>query len=311
MTCLRISAIVLLSATAIFAQTAWAQQDVEPSEKSSAATIDFTVNAGLEYIFGSDISGGGDFELLRGSLGVSGTTALTENLDMTLLVDYEFGDYEWSGETGLNSREPWDAIHTIGFGALFTLRPANEWAIFGGPILRFSAEGGADFGEAFTAGGLVGASYRFSDELVLGAGMGGMTQIEDKVQWFPVIVLDWEFLDGVRLTSRTAASTVGRTGLEVVFDAGRDWEVAVGAAHEKRRFRLDDGGDFSGGVGEDVGWPIWARVTYKPNPDLELTLYGGVIADGNYGVDDDGGHQLYYKDYDPAGLIGFSATIQF
>ena len=28
-------------------------------------------------------------------------------------------------------------------------------------------------------------------------------------------------------------------------------------------------------------------------------------------VDDAGGHQLYYKDYDPAGLIGFSANLRF
>ncbi|MDY7109867.1 MAG: hypothetical protein SYC29_14640 [Planctomycetota bacterium] len=311
MTCVRIGAIVLLSATAAFAQNGRPQQDVEPAGKTSAATFDFTASAGLEYIFGSDINDGGDFELLRGTVGISGTTALTENLDMTLLADYEFAEYDWNGETGLGSREPWDSVHTIGFGALLTLRPYNEWAIFGGPILRFSGESDADFGESFTAGGLVGASYQVSDELLLGAGVGGMTQIEDKVRWFPVIVLDWEFLNDVRLTSRTAASTVGRTGLEIVYDVSREWEVAIGGAREKRRFRLDDGGDFPGGVGEDVGWPVWARLSYQPNPNLELTLYGGVIADGNFGVDDDGGHQLSYKDYDPAGLIGFTANLRF
>jgi hypothetical protein len=230
---------------------------------------------------------------------------------MTLLFDYEYSDYQWSGDTGLNSREPWSDIHTIGISALFTFRPANEWAIFGGPIFRFSGETDADFGDAFTGGGLVGASYRFSNELVLGGGLGVVSQIEDRVRWFPVVVLDWEIVNGVRLTSRTAASTVGRTGLELVFEASRDWEVAIGGAYEKRRFRLDDGGDFPGGVGEDVGYPVWGRLTYLPNPNLELTLYGGVIAGGNFGVDTDGGRQLYYKDYDPAGLIGFSANIRF
>ena len=40
--------------------------------------------------------------------------------------------------------DPWDDVHQISLGGIFTYQPANEWSIFGGPVFQFAAEESAD-----------------------------------------------------------------------------------------------------------------------------------------------------------------------
>ena len=311
MTCLPTSVIVFLSAATVFAGTAGAQYEAEDAEQPSAATIDYTFNAGFEYQMGTGIDDGGDFDVARPSIGLSARTSLMDDLDLTLLLNYEFSAYEFDGETNFGGRDPWDSIHQIGIGALFTLTPTDDWAIFGGPLFRFAMETDADFEDSFTGGGLVGASHRFSDELLIGAGLGVVSQIEDSNRFFPVFILDWEILDDLRLTSRTSASAVGRTGIELVYSATREWDIAIGGAYETRRFRLDSDGVAPDGVGKETGYPIWARLSYGANPNLDLNLYAGIVVGGDLSLDDSSGHQLGSEDFEPAGLFGVSASIRF
>jgi len=311
MTCSPTSVIVFLSAATVFAGTALAQYDAEGPEDPSAAAIDYTFNAGFEYQMGTGIDDGGDLDVVRPSFGLSARTSLMDDLDLTLLLDYEFSSYEFDGETSFGGRNPWDSVHQIGFGALFTLTPADDWAVFGGPVFQFAAESDADFADGFTGGGLIGASRRFSEQLLIGAGIGVVSQIEDSDRFFPVFILDWEILDDLRLTSRTSASAVGRTGIELVYAATREWDIAIGGAYEIRRFRLDSDGVAPDGVGKETGFPFWARLSYGMNPNVDLNLYAGLVVGGDLSLDNEAGRQLGSKDFEPAGLFGISASIRF
>ena len=73
----------------------------------------------------------------------------------------------------------------------------------------------------------------------LGGGLALTTQIEDDILVLPLLVLHWQIRDNLRLSTRPAT---GATGfyfiLELVYDLGGSWEVAVCGAWEIRRVRL-------------------------------------------------------------------------
>jgi len=274
-------------------------------------TINFRLTPGFEYVWGTGIHGGGDFNTLRMSVAFSATSALTDDLDLTLGLEYEYNNYEFSGETTFGGPEPWDNAHIFDLGAIFTYRPANDWAFFAGPVMQFAGEADADFGESWIAGGVVGASYRFADDLLLGAGVGIVSQLEEEVRFFPIAIIEWDITDDLRVSSRTAGNAGGRSGLELIYDIAENWELAAGLGYEFRRFRLDDDGPVPEGVGEDTGLPIWGRLSYQMTEKVKLNLYGGALANGEFKIRDAAGVDIGHRDYETAVMVGFSAVIRF
>ena len=182
-------------------------------------------------------------DVTRFRFGLGARFAPQADFDVAIQFNYAFDNYSFSGSTSLGGPEPWDDVHTFGLRATLSYKATNEWTVFTGPVLQFSHESDGDIGDGFTGGGFIGASYVFSPQLVLGGGLGVLSQIEDDARVFPILVVHWQILDHLRLTSQTAGSSSGIAGLELVYDWGNDWEVAFGGSYSFHRFRLDDEGD--------------------------------------------------------------------
>jgi len=277
--------------------------------KGSATDLSFTVYSGGQFSFQSDIDGGGDMNVFRLQFGVTGRASLTRDLDLTVQIGYDIDLYDFSGVSRLGI-DPWEDVHTFNVGAILSMDMSNDWTLFGGPVLQVAREDSADVDDSFIGGGVFGATYEVSSSLTVGGGFGVVTQIEDDTRLFPVIVLDWEISDRLRLTSKTAGAA-GRSGLELVYDFANDWEVAIGGSYEFRRFRLDDDGVAPGGVGEDKSLPIRARLSRRMGDHVVLDFYAGVVMVSDIELANVDGVVLAAADVDPTGLLGFAVRLTF
>ncbi len=272
--------------------------------------LSFTVYAGAESSLEADVEGGGDLDVFRMRFGVTGKAGLTRDLDLAVSIGYGLDLYDFSGTTRLGGIEPWENIHTLSVGALLSLDMNNDWTVFAGPVFQFAREDNVDLDDSFIGGGVVGATYEVSSALTVGGGIGVVSQIEDDARFFPVIVLEWEISDTLRLTSQTTGAA-GRSGLELVYDLGNDWETAIGGSYDFRRFRLDDTGIAPDGVGEETRLPIRARLSYRAGNHFIIDLYAGIAMSSELSLEDTDGTLLGQEDVDPAGLLGVTLTISF
>ena len=277
---------------------------------STSNDLKFTVYTGAETSLETDIEGGGNVDVFRLRFGVTGTAGLTRDLDLAVSVGYGLDLYDFSGTTRLGGVDPWGDIHTLSIGALLSLNLNDDWTAFAGPVFQFAREDNADLDDSFIGGGVVGATYKVSSALTVGGGLGLVSQIEDDPRFFPVIVLDWEISDTLRLTSQTTGAS-GRSGLELVYDLGNDWETAIGGSYDFRRFRLDDEGIAPDGVGEETRLPIRARLSYRAGDHFVIDLYAGIALSGELELQDSNGAGIGQEDVDPAGLLGVTVTISF
>ena len=190
----------------------------------------------------------------------------------------------------------------------------REWSTTVGLNLRFAGERDADAGDSMTVGGFGAVSYAFSRTFSLGAGAILSSQIEDSILVIPALVIYWQATDTI-IVSNVLGPEVYPTGagIEVAWRPDRVREVAIGSRYESRRFRLDDSGPAirRNGVGEDTGYPLWARATWRFENGFRLDLVGGVSLFNSYRLDDANGNELAKTDLDPAPFIGIFGSWRF
>ena len=276
----------------------------------SRPDLSFTVYAGAESSLEADVEGGGALDVFRMRFGVTGKAGLTRDVDLAVSVGYGLDLYDFSGTTRLGGVDPWGDIHTLSIAVLLSLDMNDDWTLFGGPVFQFAREDDADLDDSFIGGGVLGATYKVSSALTVGGGLGLVTQIEEDSRYFPLLVVDWEISDTLRLTSQTTGAS-GRTGLELVYDLGNDWETAIGGGYDFRRFRLNGEGIAPDGVGEETRLPIRARLSYRAGDHFIIDLYAGIAMASELELNDAHGALLGQEDVDPAGLLGVTVTLSF
>ncbi len=267
-----------------------------------------TYSGGLEHQFSTNIDGGGDFNVTRLGFALETSSQPLSELDLSVKFRYALDAYSFSGASTVGV---WDDVHTFGFQAMVSYRPSHEWTIFGGPILQISRESGADWDNAFSGGAVIGATYAYSEQLVFGGGVGVLSQLEDDVRAFPVLVLNWKINDELRLTTQGGGRSATGTGLELIYDPGDGWEFAFGGRYEFRRFRLDNSGVAPRGVAEETLLPFWIRASTQFSDNVTIDLYGGVALGGELLLEDENGNRIAKEDYDPAAFLGIFAKVTF
>ena len=103
--------------------------------------------------------------------------------------------YDFSGAVGFGGLDPWGRIREVRVSAPIRYVANQHWTVFAIPSLRFNAESGASLGDGQTGGLLTGVSYRVSDSLSIGPGLGAFTEIEDDASFFPILLIDWAITD--------------------------------------------------------------------------------------------------------------------
>ncbi len=272
--------------------------------------LGWRVQAGAVHQFDGDIDGGGRFDATRATIDFSARYAFSEGTSVGASVGYGFDGYGFSSDARIGGRAPWDDVHTFRFALPLFWEPAEDWLVLAIPRLRMSAEDASDWGDGLTGGGIFGFAYRFSDRLQIGPGFGVTSEIEDDVEFFPILVIDWKITDRLRFETGRGLGASRGPGLLLSYEVTEDWDVSVGFRRERQRFRLSSSGATPGGVGEDSSFPVLAGVTWG-KPWANVSLLVGVELGGELRIEDASGRRLAKSDYDPAAFVGLSARVMF
>ena len=267
----------------------------------------FSFSASYVHQFDTDIGSNGQFRLDRALIRSDWKRKMNETVTLGIGANYDYGDYSFTGTQTHQIADPWNEVHALNLtvSALFDLD--KNWKLFVAPSVGVAAESGADWGDSLVTGGIAWASYRFSPSLTLGLGAGVFRKPEE-VSAFPLIIVDWKITDRLRLANPLQAGPTGPAGLELSY-AFNDFTIAAGGSYRSARFRLDDHGPVSDGVGEDRSFPLWARFSAKLGKAGTLGIYGGAMVGGKMTIEDRSGHKISDERYDASPFL--SATISF
>ena len=304
--------IALIAASAL-ASSAFASDDPADATKAADAAksdISYVLAGGYAHFFATDFdSGGGDVAVDRGfgSLTISG--AESQSYQWSMELSWEGSWYDFGGTSSLATAAggtPWGPVQSVMLmpGATFVLDP--RWRLTTRALIGFAGENSADAWDSLTYGGIVAASYAFSETLVLGAGALAMSRIEDDPLIVPQLVIDWKPCKEFRVSNFAGPEAFpGGAGLEGIWMVADGFELALGSRYTYRRFRLDDSAaNAVDGVGTDEGLPMWLRATLRGKCGGRLDLVAGMQLMGSMELADSSGDRLSEVDVESAPFVG-------
>lgn len=220
-------------------------------------------------------------------------------------------DFDFSDVSGLANGDPWEEIedYRISLVSRFAINDRLSGIVI--PSWRVNRERGASSSDAQTWGLLAGVSWRLSDTLTIGPGIGVFDRLEESAAVFPILVIDWDISDRWNLsTGRGLAASQG-PGLTLSYQANADWSLGVAGRYEQIDFRLNDDGPAPGGVGRDEVFPLVFSAEWSPNPGTRLSFFAGAEFGGELELADAGGRTLATSEYDVPLIIGGSFAFRF
>jgi hypothetical protein len=132
----------------------------------------------------------GDIEVHRFDVGLLGRADLLERLRWTNTFFFSVNDYDFGGG-GFSTGDPWETILTMRLVTKLRYHHSGRWGVFGGGVFMFSPETGADWGDSFSGGGLLGVDFRPSKTLFVSLGVSAFSQIEDDARVTLLVSLNW------------------------------------------------------------------------------------------------------------------------
>lgn len=289
---------------------AGAQQDSGTSSHVSRSPWSMTIRSGYAHQFDADLDGAGSFT--ASSLFIQGGPVYQpdHNRSISLSVGYGYDNYDFSGY-GSNRATPWQEIHSLGFSSPVRLGYGERWSFIAVPAVRFTAEKTSDWDDGVTGGGFAGFSYRFSDRLTIGSGIGLFSQLEDDASVFPILIISWKMTDRLSLETGSGHGTAQGPGLTMNWNPTGQWKLFLGGRYEKERFRLSSDGPSPGGIGEDSSFPLYVGATYSFTEKIRIDIVGGVKISGQLRQEDQQGSLVSEHDYDPAPFLGLTFRGRF
>ena len=259
--------------------------------------------------FPARVSGGGSLKVLTVDAQGGYIQQINENLHVGLGANYQFADFDF---TGLNfyAPRPWQDVHFIGAAIPIIYTLSNKWSLMLIPVGQWAGEPDASFEKSLIYGGVVAATYTFDKGRVIGFGAGGLYSLA-QTSFFPFIVVNWKITDSLRLNTPYRAGPSGPGGIELTYIVNNDLELAAGASYNSRRFRLSERNVIANGIGQYDTLPIFARVSYRIFPPVEVNVYGGASLYNYIVVDDSRGGQLFHTHHTVAPFVGGGLSLKF
>ena len=266
---------------------------------------------GYVHQMDTDIDNGGSFSVNRFFIQGGPSYVPDKATSISVAVGYGFDGYNFSGNTGFGGRKPWEDIHSLRFSIPYRWKIDEKWTGFVSPTLRFTGEKEVDFDDALTGGGFAGFSFRYSDRLTIGPGVGVLTQLEDSTRVIPILIINWKITDALSLnTGRGIGATLG-PGLTLDWRLSHAWSFSIGGRYERLRFRLDEEGTVPKGIGDDRSFPIFGSIAYSFTPMIRIGILGGVEVGGELRLEDENGNTIIEENHDPAGFLGITFSARF
>lgn len=267
----------------------------------------FSFNAGGTYAFQADVDNDsgteGQVSVARVPVNAGVAYALDDTWRLTFDIESEFSWYDFDG-AGLGAGNPGSLeTYSVLLSPGASVRLNDRWAVRVGALFYVGAEFGAS-DESFTYGGLAGVRYQVSDTLAVTGGLIVITRLEDDPSIYPLIGLEWQITDKVRLTAR-------HLGGELAIDVCPEATITLGGAYEPREYRLDELGGRRGDVMRDNRVPIALGVAYHPCKTFEAYVRGGAVVWQEFTVDDEDGDRVSDVNTDPAPFISAGVTVRF
>ena len=275
-----------------------------------------TVGGGYLYQFKASLDAGGSVSANRGFAFVRKSWQVDTRLALNLEVGWEGGWYRFGNGSVLalgTGQQPWGSVQSgqISFGGRYALDEHLIGLLSG--FAQFSGEPDADAGRSATGGGIAGLSWRASEKFTIGGGALVTSRLEDSVLAIPLLFIDWEITDGLRLTNVAAPDAYPTSaGLELVWELHPDFDLAAGGNWVYRRFRLDsDNAVAPNGVGEDGTANFWIRARIGAAEGLRLDIVTGLVYDERLKIFDANGNELASDDADPGLMLGAFVSWKF
>jgi hypothetical protein len=282
-----------------------------PVSAQERGPLGFAIGAGALYQMEADLEDGGGVAIARFFVEPSVRYAFDARTSLAFAIGYGETHYDFSGGAALGGDEPWERIRDARLSAALRFSPHENIDAIIIPSVRFNAESGADMNDGRTEGVLAGASWRFSDRFSIGPGIGWFTDIDGGSSVFPILLIDWEIVDGLTLSTGGGLGATQGPGLALDYALSNSWTVGVAGRYENTQFRLDDDGPAPDGIGEDRAFPLVATVSYSPNPGFSVSGFAGLEVGGELTLKDRNGVAVDEQDYDPAPVFGLSGRLRF
>ena len=127
----------------------------------------------------------------------------------------------------------------------------------------------------------------------------------------PILIINWKITEALSLnTGRGIGATLG-PGLTLDWRPSGTWSFFIGGRYERLRFRLDEDGTVSNGIGDDRSFPIFGGIEYRFTPMIRISVLGGVEVGGELRLEDENGHTIIKENHDPAGMLGIAFSARF
>jgi opacity protein-like surface antigen len=276
------------------------------AESRPAAGWRHTLTAAYAWQGASDLADQGSFSVDRGVVEYRTATRLGKRWFAGISAGY--GEDRYHFDSTPANFTPWQDIRSLQFGLALRYLADNNWTLFGLPVLRYSAEENVSLNQGREYGLIAGASYRFSDRLTIGPGLGAFQSIGNEDDVFPVLFINWRMTDTLSVeTGRGLAATRG-PGLTLQWRPMQKWQFGVAARYEKYRFRLDDGAD---GIGQDKSVPVIATASWQSAGGLKLSALAGVETAGVLSLENRDGSFVTEQTYSTAPIAGLVASFSF
>jgi hypothetical protein len=300
----RKAAIVVLAS---WSATAFTQ---EPSQKYGPWVWSATVGATNQ--FSADFSDGpGDVSVARAFVSGGLGYAWNRNTSASLSIGYGSTDYDFSSDALIENRKPWGPIEEYRLSVPIRFSPNEKLNAIVIPSIRSYAESGASVSDGRTEGVLGGFSWKFSDTLSIGPGIGWFSEVGDDRRVFPILLVDWQITDSLSLnTGRGMAASQG-PGLSLNYTMNQHWTLGLTARREETRFALKQTDDRRAEIGQDSSTPLLLTANYSPWPMTNITALIGIELGGSMSLEDGSGHTVAQSDVDTAMMIGFAFQSRF
>lgn len=282
-------------------------------------------DAGAAYQFEADYgSEAGDASVLFAGGGLDVSYALDRQTRFSFGFEYMGAEWDFDDASGLSDEldagdEPFGTLHSAGVSAGFARFTQSDWLFFGNVGVRSAFEAGADFEDSVTFSGVLGAGYRYNDNLSIGFGVAASTVMEDSELVLPILGFDWRISERWRLGSSGVLSRAADrsplsrgTSIELSYQATDEARLYLRSSFLSDDYRLDEDNEFNpGGVFRNTRINLTAGIDWEPSPAVAVRAFAGASLYQEIEFDNDGGREIADGEADPAPVVGLIAVFRY
>ena len=212
--------------------------------------------------------------------------------------------YEFNESTAFGNGSPWDDVEDFRVSLPIRFGFGEKGSAFIIPTVRYNRESGASSGDSRTWGVLAAVTWRLSEDLTIGPGIGVFSRLESGTRVFPILAIDWDINERWNLATGRGLGASQGPGLDLSYRINDNWSLGLAGRYEKVEFRLDQDGAAPDGIGRDQSIPLVFTARLNSSPMLGFAVFAGVEFGGKLTLKNALDETVDETDYDPAPIIG-------